>query len=319
MIRALLLALTVLFALPAAAHEGRPVLVKLKAEGPAVQLRWQVPPVVPAGAEPALALQGCTGPMPRAGLLGHAAYTCPDGLDAAAIQIMWPNINPALSTLVELDGGQTRFFGPEVTQIPLTDFAGPGTDFPSFIETGVEHILLGYDHLLFILALTLIVLMRPKDNHWKRLGLMVTGFTLAHSVTLGLATFDVIRLPAPPVEASIALSILFVCVELARNDQRTLTWRYPVLTASAFGLLHGLGFASVLAEAGLKNGKLLALLGFNLGVELGQLVFVAFILLAAFAATRALPKGANRPAYSVLVFAMGGLSAYWLIDRMMQF
>lgn len=319
MIRAAFLLLALLFALPATAHEGRPVLVKLSADGPAVQLRWQVPPVVPAGAEPALTLKGCMGPTPRAGLLGHGAYTCPEGLEGAAIEIFWPTLNPALSTLVELDGGQTRFFGPEVTQIPLTDFEGPGTDFPSFIETGIEHILLGYDHLLFVLALTLIVLMRPNDNHWKRLGLMVTGFTLAHSITLGLATFDVIRLPAPPVEASIALSILFVCVELARKDQSTLTWRYPALTASAFGLLHGLGFASVLAEAGLKNGKLLALVGFNLGVELGQLVFVAGILLAGFAATRTLPAAAMRPAYSLLVFGMGSLSAYWLIDRMVQF
>lgn len=308
------------------AHEGRPLLIKLNIADPAqVTLRWQVPPVMPKNAEPAVRLIGCTALFEAPhGLIGNSRYACDAGLADAALTIHWPSINPALSTLVDIAGGETRFFGPEVTEVPLGDLAGGGFGFTSFIVTGIEHILSGLDHLLFILALTLIVWQRGDAARVRRLALMVTGFTLAHSLTLALSTFGVIRLAAAPIEATIALSILFVCVELMRGlrsgRQDTLTWRYPALTASAFGLLHGLGFASVLNEAGLGDeARLLGLVGFNLGVEIGQLAFVALALSAGLLIARLTSATLVRHGTTILIFAMGTLSASWMFERIAQF
>ncbi len=315
-----------LFVSTAHAHEGRPLLIKLNADDPTkVTLRWQVPPVMPKHAEPAVRLSNCTANLEAPhGLIGESTYDCGQGLGGAALTIHWPSINPALSTLVDVAGVDTRFYGPEVTQIPLSDLGGSGLGFQSFIGTGVEHILSGFDHLLFILALTLIVWQQHDAARVKRLALMVTGFTLAHSLTLALSTFGLIRLAAAPVEATIALSILFVCVELMRGlrsgQQETLTWRYPALTASAFGLLHGLGFASVLNDAGLGEGeRLLGLLGFNLGVEIGQLAFVALALSAGLGLARLAPATLITRGTTLLVFAMGTLSASWMFERIAQF
>ncbi|MGB1088532.1 MAG: HupE/UreJ family protein, partial [Alphaproteobacteria bacterium] len=309
--------------------EGRPLLIKLSQQADGLALRWQAPPILPQGAEPMVRLEGCSLLVdasrlaPTHSLIGETQYDCPNGWANATAQIIWPSINPALATLVEVSGGQTRFFGPEQTRIPLSDFEGAGTDLRSFILTGIEHILAGVDHLLFVLALTLIVWRRngvAQAERLKRLGWMVTGFTLAHSLTLGLATLGLIRLPAPPVEAAIALSILFVCVELARNHQETITWRYPAATASAFGLLHGLGFATVLMDAGLPPAQQwLGLLGFNLGVEIGQLVFVALAVALGLVLARILPADGLKRGTSVLIYGMGSVSAFWMFERFMTF
>ena len=155
---------------------------------------------------------------------------------------------------------------------------------------GVEHILTGFDHLCFVLALVLIV------GFNRRLFWTVTAFTLAHSITLALATLGVIHVPGPPVEATIALSIVFVASEIVQQQRgrEGLASKQPWLVAFAFGLLHGLGFAGALAEIGLPaNAIPLALLFFNIGVEIGQLLFIA----AVFAATRLLflaAKGTSR-------------------------
>ena len=140
---------------------------------------------------------------------------------------------------------------------------------------GVEHILSGIDHLLFVLALLLIVKgMRP-------LLITITSFTLAHSITLAAATLGWLWVPGPPVEAVIALSILFLASELVKinRGQQSLTANYPWLVAFTFGLLHGFGFAGALGQVGLPNNEIpLALLMFNVGVELGQLLFVVVML-----------------------------------------
>lgn len=321
------LLLPVLLPVLAQAHEGRPLLIKITPQSGGVGLAWQAPPVLPAGAEPRVVLEGCTlidDARATHGLVGDGAYDCPNGWAVAALNIIWPQINPALSTLVDIEGGETRFYGPQTTRIPLGGMEVAGTNLASFIFTGIEHILSGFDHLLFVLALTLVVWQRRDAARVKRLALMVTGFTLAHSLTLALSTFGLIKLAAAPVEATIALSILFVCVELARGlrfgRQDTLTWRYPALTASAFGLLHGLGFASVLNAASLGEGeRLLGLLGFNLGVEIGQLAFVGVVLALGWLAAKLLPAQGLARATSLLVFAMGTLSATWMFERLMQF
>ncbi|MEN8722088.1 MAG: HupE/UreJ family protein [Alphaproteobacteria bacterium] len=306
---------------PTQAHEGRPLLIRITNDDGMISLTWQAPPVLPAGAEPRVIIADCLPiDVPQNGLLGQGRFDCADHTVTPVLSILWPSINPALSTLVEVKGRTTRFYGPEDRQIPLSDLMSSETDFGSFIETGVEHILSGFDHLLFILGLTLLILRGPGAQKARRLALMVTGFTLAHSLTLGLAVFDLIALPAPPVEAVIALSVMFVGLELARNNQATLTWRYPALTASAFGLLHGLGFASILSDAGLADEqRLLGLIGFNIGVELGQLFFVTLIIMGAVVIARLTnDKTQARLQYLTALF-IGVIAASWMFERVLGF
>ncbi|HLK89461.1 MAG TPA: HupE/UreJ family protein [Polyangia bacterium] len=177
-----------------------------------------------------------------------------------------------------------------------------------YVALGVEHILTGFDHLLFVVALTLLV--RRK----KQLLATITAFTIAHSISLALTVLDVVRLPSPPVEASIALSIVLVCAECLRPGD-SLAHRAPWAVAFAFGLLHGLGFASALLELGVPEQHVpTALLCFNVGVELGQLGIIAAVLAArALVARLRIARPWMRPG---LVYAMGGLAAYWTIDRL---
>lgn len=138
---------------------------------------------------------------------------------------------------------------------------------------GIEHILEGIDHLLFVACLILIA------GTARRILITITGFTIAHSVTLTLAALNLVRLPIPPIEAVIALSIVFLAREIALDRRDTLTWRYPIAVSSSFGLLHGFGFASALSEIGLPQTEIpAALLAFNVGVEIGQILFVAVII-----------------------------------------
>lgn len=190
-------------------------------------------------------------------------------------------------------------------------------------KLGVEHILSGIDHLLFVLALLLLV-----GTGW-RLVRTVTAFTLAHSITLALATVGAVRLPGPPVEALIALSIALVAAEILRVARQgpeanaaapgSLTERAPWLVAFAFGLLHGLGFAGALSEMGLPQGRIpLALLFFNLGVEAGQLLFIAGALGLAHLlrqTARPLPRWSAH----VAPYAMGSIAMFWVFQRIASF
>lgn len=158
-------------------------------------------------------------------------------------------------------------------KISLTD--GGAMAMSSFVLLGIQHILTGPDHLLFVLGLLLLV-----RDRWTLLK-TVSAFTLAHSVTLAAATFGLINLPTPLLNALIALSILFVAPEIirAQNGGTSLTIRYPWIVSFAFGLLHGMGFASGLTSLGLERSALLyALVFFNIGVEIGQLLFIALVL-----------------------------------------
>lgn len=146
--------------------------------------------------------------------------------------------------------------------------------FSEYGKLGVEHIIRGYDHLLFLMCVIWLAFT------FKRILLAVTGFTIAHSITLGLAALGFVSPAIEPTEALIALSIIFVAAELARQNRGSLTWRYPVAVSSVFGLLHGLGFASVLQEIGLpSDDTLMALFAFNVGVEAGQLLFIVGLIL----------------------------------------
>jgi hydrogenase/urease accessory protein HupE len=181
----------------------------------------------------------------------------------------------------------------------------------TYLVLGVEHILLGIDHLLFVLALVLLV------KGWKRLVGTITSFTVAHSITLALATLGLVHVPGPPVEACIALSIVFVAAEIVRSRQGSpgLTERAPWLIAFTFGLLHGLGFAGALSEVGLPHHAIpLALLFFNVGVELGQLAFVFMALLVIAFAAR-LSSRAPDWTWRVVPYTVGSVAMFWVIER----
>jgi HupE / UreJ protein len=178
-----------------------------------------------------------------------------------------------------------------------------------YTQLGVEHILFGIDHLLFILSLLLIVRGRAM-----LLG-TITAFTAAHSITLALATLGVVTVPSAPVEASIALSIVFVAAEGLRAGPPTLTQRFPWIAAFAFGLLHGFGFAGALSEIGLPAREIpVALLFFNVGVEVGQLAFVTVVLTVVFVTRRWLRPTAPWQ-LKVPGYAIGTVSTIWLIER----
>jgi len=176
-----------------------------------------------------------------------------------------------------------------------------------YTALGVEHILTGFDHLLFVIALTFLV---PLG---RRLLATVTAFTVAHSLSLAATVFGVVTLPGPPVEASIALSIVLVCAECLRPGE-SLTRRAPWLVAFAFGLLHGLGFASALLAIGLPPAHVpLALLFFNVGVELGQLGTIAVVTALGLVIARA---GLGRPWMRPgIIYAMGSVAAAWSLER----
>jgi hydrogenase/urease accessory protein HupE len=184
-----------------------------------------------------------------------------------------------------------------------------------YLGLGVEHILLGIDHLLFVLALIIIT-----RGTW-RLVKTVTAFTVAHSITLALATLGYVRVPPAPVEALIALSIVFVAVEIVRLRQgrEGLTARAPWLVAFAFGLLHGLGFAGALSQVGLPAGHIpAALLFFNVGVEIGQLLFIATAL-GLSALVRRIRISAPRWSGLAAPYAIGSVAMFWVIERVAAF
>jgi len=184
-----------------------------------------------------------------------------------------------------------------------------------YLQHGIEHILGGPDHLLFVLGLMLLV------RGTRRLVATITAFTVAHSITLALATLGAVRLPGPPIEAAIALSIVLVGVEIARlhRGETSLSIERPWAVAFAFGLLHGIGFAGALIRVGLPQSEIpLALFSFNVGVEIAQLGFVAAVLPVLALVRRVRVEW---PAWARLApaYAIGSLAAFWFFDRLAAF
>src|SRR5215207_7526393 len=227
---------------------------------------------------------------------------------------------------IESLGGATQIerLSPTNTTFVVESVPGAGEVAATYLRLGIEHILFGFDHLLFVLALVILV------RGWARVAVTVTAFTIAHSITLAAATLGFVNVPGPPVEATIALSIMLVSVEIlnARRGKPSLTARLPWLVAFSFGLLHGFGFAGALAEVGLPQHAIpVALLFFNLGVEIGQLAFVAGVLsvisLLRYAASRLLEPAPLQRALDRLDvtvgYAIGVVAAYWLVERTSAF
>lgn len=184
-----------------------------------------------------------------------------------------------------------------------------------YIALGIEHILIGIDHLLFVLGLLLLV------SGIKPLIQTITAFTVAHSITLGAATFDLIHVPQAPVEAVIALSIVFLAREylMVQKGKKSLTAQYPWVVAFSFGLLHGFGFAGALSEIGFPQKDVpLALLTFNIGVELGQLIFIGIVLIL-WKMVQKIKFPLPQWSWKILPYAMGIIAAFWLVERVLAF
>ena len=208
-----------------------------------------------------------------------------------------------LVNITRLDDSEANFLinGDE----PFLDISAATPTLPVYLAIGIEHLLLGFDHILFVLMLLYLV-RKPLD-----IIKVVTSFTVAHSITLALAAFDVVQLSQPPVEAVIAGSIVLLAYENLQKE-RSLSRNFPVLIAFGFGLLHGLGFAGALAEIGLpESSQLLALFLFNLGIELGQLAIIAVVLLA----LASMRFKFNRIFYEAPIYLTGGIASFWFIQR----
>jgi len=249
------------------------------------------------------------------GLAGQAVTI--DGLSATSTDVL---------VRIESLGGetQTERLSPTNTAFVIQATPGAGEVAATYLRLGVEHILFGFDHLLFVLALVVLV------REWRRVAVTVTAFTIAHSITLAAATLGFVHVPGPPLEATIALSIMLVSVEIlnARRGKPSVTARLPWLVAFSFGLLHGFGFAGALAEVGLPQHAIpVALLFFNVGVEVGQLIFVAAVLslirLLFHAASQLLEPALIQRTFDRLdvtvAYAIGIVAAYWLVERTTAF
>ena len=202
-----------------------------------------------------------------------------------------------------LDAGAQRF---ERRQKLLDEeSSGKSRDMAGYLTMGITHIAIGFDHLAFVLLAVLIA------ARMKAIFLVITAFTLGHCLTLILASLNLIVINPVYVEWLIALSIVFPAVEIIRN-QSTITLQQPAIVAGLFGLVHGLGFASVLTDGGLpEENRIVSLLLFNLGVEIGQLAFVALIAPLLYQ----LRKISQRWPKQCLVYGVGGLAGYWLVAR----
>ncbi len=317
-----LLLIALLAAGRAEAHEMQPAYLELRQTGTdSWQVLWKTParadlengmiPLLPKEARVTSAAV-----RTRAGdtAIEQFSFVCAGGLDGKQI-----SVDGAAAAIADVlvrvvrPGGASQVFRltPDQRSHVIEPAPGRFQDAETYLTMGIEHILMGVDHLLFVLGLMLIV-----RDRWMLLK-TITAFTVAHSITLAVATLGWAAANPLPLNAAIALSILFLGPEMVRAQQggTSLTIRHPWLVAGAFGLLHGFGFASGLTALGLPRNEIpMALLLFNCGVEIGQLFFVAIILLLE-QSFRILEIHWARWVDQLPAFTVGGLGAYWTIQR----
>ncbi len=324
-----LLVMLVSVALPAEGHESRPAYLEISETAPGrYDVLWRTPrlagmrlPVVlelPAGVrnivDPAERV------LPDSVVERRVIDAGEEGLSGRRIRFrgLEAGLTDVLVRVRHRDGTHwTQVVGPSRPWIELIGSPGILSVARDFLLHGVKHILLGFDHLLFVFGLLLLV-----DRGWA-LVKTITAFTLAHSVTLALATLGVMRIPGPPVEAAIALSVLLLATEVMRlhRGRPSVTARWPWAVAFCFGLLHGFGFAGALVQIGLPRTDVpLALFTFNIGVEVGQLAFVAVVLgLRPVLKRMTLPEIMVHRARPAASYVLGTLAAFWFFQRLTAF
>ena len=327
----LVVALLLTASVPGRADEFKPGYLQLtQLDRETYNVLWKVPaidesttlkakPEFPDGTE---ALTGVRSTFSRGVTVQRWRVRVPGGLDGKAVlfsQLSETRID-VLARLVRLDGTvQLERILPVHPRFVGRPSPGRLEVVRTYTILGIGHILSGIDHLLFVLALVLLV------QGARRLLATITAFTAAHSLTLAGATLGWVNVPGPPVEALIALSIAFVASEIvhARQGRYSVTQHYPWLVAFAFGLLHGFGFAGALAEVGLPQSSIpIALLFFNLGVEIGQLLFVGAVLAVIDVVRRAGQRLRLSPParlWRIAPYAIGALASFWLVERIAAF
>ncbi|NRG17744.1 HupE/UreJ family protein [Rhizobiales bacterium] len=310
----------------AQAHELRPAYLEITEATPGIyDILWKVP----ARGEFRLSLNvrlpdNCTetaAPVTindGAAVLSRWSIACEGGLAGRTISIdgLAATFTDALVRIAHLDGSvQSARLMPDYPEVTVETSPTLTDTARTYFLLGVEHILLGFDHLLFVLALLLLI------GSLRTLVETITAFTVAHSITLAFTTLGLANAPQQPVEALIALSIVFVAAEILRKENGRIDFssRYPWVIAFLFGLLHGFGFGGALREIGLPQQDVpLALLTFNLGVEAGQLIFVALALLAIAGLKLLLAEATVWPKRAV-TYAIGSVSAVWFVERVAGF
>lgn len=320
---ALLLSAPLLGPASPAAHQFAPALLEVKETTPGrAAVRWKQPLVRVQGSRLRPVLPGeCQGVGKPSvapdgpGIVASWEIACPGGLVGKTLGVDDIGTSGAdvLLRVTLPDGRSVR----QVLTADHPTFRVPSAESKlqvvrGYALLGVNHILGGWDHLLFVLGLVLLM------GRGRRLLWTITSFTAGHSVTLALAALGLVRVPQAATDAAIALSIYLLAVELMRSRAGivTLMQRSPWLVAGGFGLLHGLGFAGALAAVGLPQGEIpLALFAFNVGIELGQLAFVAAVI-AVMAATERLQVPWPRWAARIPAYAIGGLAMYWFLERL---
>jgi len=321
----LLLMLALLIPAGAKAHEVRPALLQITQTAPGdYDVTWKQPTVgemavhlVPHLSSGALDAE----PARDDAEIGfrtrtwHVRHAAPLDGQTVSIEGLPLSVTDVL-VRVTLPGGREvdGLLRPAAPEMKLSLSAPQGIAVPGYLRLGVEHFLTGFDHLLFVLGLLLLT-----GPNW-RVVKAVSAFTVAHSITLALAALGYVHFPSAVIEALVALSIVFVACELAPGgDPDTLTKRHPWLIAFAFGLLHGLAFAGALTQIGLPpKATPLALFLFNVGVEIGQLMFIA-VAIAAMKLVEVVGRNwawrQSAWARAAPAYAIGGLASYWLIER----
>jgi len=309
------------------AHEVRPALLNIiEREAGIFDITWKVPavgnmvvgikPILPKSLKavgpatntklPGTIIEYATFQLAGESLAGESIFI--DGLSTMQIdvlvQIQW------------LDGtSHSALLQPSSPEYIIPEPGTKATISLAYLRMGVEHILSGIDHLLFVLALLLIV-----PNRWK-LFKTITAFTVAHSITLGLAVLGMVNIPPAPTEAIIALSIVFLAVEIihVKQGKYSLTESYPWIVAMIFGLFHGLGFAGALTQIGLPANEIpLALLMFNVGVETGQILFILAVLIVMSFVNRVNIKWPDW-SWKLLPYAIGAIASFWVVQRTVSF
>lgn len=316
-LRVCLLAFCVwLFCAPAFAHEVRPALLSMDAVADGYAVTWKQPvnngrrlkltPMFP---------DGCEATAPTMSLDGETVverYTLACALNAGEIRIdgLERTLTDVFVRINARDGSvRSALVKPSNPVMDLTVATPPAAN--AYFGEGILHIVMGWDHLLFVLGLCLLVSRRQVIG-------VATSFTLAHSLTLVVSALGLFSLPSRPVEILIAASILLLAVEIIRKWRGDigLTAQRPYLVSFGIGLIHGLGFAGALADIGLPKGQeLLALILFNLGVEAGQFVIILLAMVAGYILYRLAPK-LTRPTATLTTYAIGGIAAYWVIERL---
>jgi len=318
--------LCLIFPMVACADDNRPLTIFVQTQGETnISVSWKIPPNLDKKVLPTLSFTKNCNMLPPlrkwSDTLGHWSsgnWECKSNDTTKSFSILYPGDNPNLYTIVRFSNEQETYSSlilpAHASSVEIPNVAERKTMFSDFLLLGIEHILEGYDHLLFVFCLVLIA------GNFSKILTTLTGFTIGHSITLALSTLGILKLPIRAIECSIALSIVFLAVEIIKANKNTLTWRRPITVSATFGLLHGFGFAAVLEEIGLPSSNTLsALLAFNLGIEIGQALFACLVFSILFLLSKIPSQKTNSLNPSNMVAStIGVVASFWLFERILS-